>query len=149
LQNSWKSINLGLLSIRQKAFSFLDLLDKITAMKTKILTLILLLSGSTFFTGCTIYRSPQRKEFESESSQFRVQNLKLAECSHQSVRTKASSKRLVTVLQNIHSSAYNDSGATAYNDREESEFLWEYIINENSVFESDNLKGVYCVYENI
>lgn len=107
-------------------------------MKTKILTLILC---STFFAGCTIYRSPQRKEFESESSQFRVQNLKLAECGHQSVRAKASSKRLVTVLQNTHSSAYNET--------EESEFLWEYIINENSVFESDNLKGVYCVYENI
>lgn len=101
-----------------------------------MLSLILLFNA----TACTIYRSPQRKEFESESSQFRVQNLKMAECAHQSVRTKASSKRLVTVLQNTHSSAYNETT--------ESEFLWEYIINENSVFESDNLKGVYCVYEN-
>lgn len=114
-------------------------------MKTKILALILC---STFFASCTIYRSPQRKEFESESSQFRVQNLKLAQCSHQSVRTKASSKRLVTILQNTSSSAYNDSGNATYTEKEESEFLWEYIINENSIFESDNLKGVYCVYEN-
>ena len=88
--------------------------------------------------GCTIYRSPQRKEFESESSQFRAENLKLDECSHQSVRTRATSKRLVTILQN---SAYS------VNNKSESEFLWEYIINENSIFESDNLKGDYCVYQ--
>lgn len=118
-------------------------------MKTKIFTPIFLFTCAAFVVGCTIYRSPQRKEFESESAQFRVQNLKLAECSHQSIRTKASSKRLVTVLQNIHSSAYNESVATTLNDTEETEFLWEYIINEDSVFESDNLKGVYCVYENI
>lgn len=105
-------------------------------MKTKILALLFLLSS----IGCTIYRSPQRKEFESESSQFRVQNLKLADCGHQSVRSKATSKRLVTVLQNTTSSAYNESA--------NSEFLWEYIVQENSIFESDNLKGVYCVYEN-
>lgn len=78
-----------------------------------------------------------------------MQNLKLADCAHQSVRAKASSKRLVTVLRNTHSSVYNDVGTITNADREESEFLWEYIINENSVFESDNLKGVYCVYENI
>lgn len=122
--------------MRRKAFSFWSFLDKIPGMKIKILTLILLFNS----VACTIYRSPQRKEFESESSQFRVQNLTLAGCGHQSVRTKASSKRLVTVLQSAHSSAYNDSG--------ESEFLWEYMINESSVFESDNLKGVYCVYQN-
>lgn len=104
-------------------------------MKFKILALILLFST----VSCTIYRSPQRKEFESESSQFRVQNLKLADCTHQSVRTKATSKRLVTVLQSSHYSANNSS---------ESEFLWEYVISDSSVFESDNLKGVYCVYQN-
>ena len=104
-------------------------------MKLKILILILVLNCIS----CTIYRSPQRKEFESESAQFRVQNLKLAECMHQSIRTKATSKRLVTVLQNAHYSANNSM---------ESEFLWEYLINDESVFESDNLKGVYCVYQN-
>lgn len=105
-------------------------------MKIKLLALIVLLNAA----GCTIYRSPQRKEFESESAQFRVQSLKLAGCGYQSIRGKASSKRLVTILQNRNSSVYNGSG--------ESEFLWEYIVHENSVFESDNLKGVYCVYEN-
>lgn len=113
-------------------------------MKIKLLALFV----SLHILSCTIYRSPQRKEFESESSQFRVQNLKLDECSHQSVRSRATSKRLVTVLQNMNSSAYNESGATTYNESGESEFLWEFIVNENSVFESDNLKGVYCVYEN-
>ncbi len=103
----------------------------------KLKGLILLVVINTF--GCTIYRSPQRKEFESESSQFRVENLKKIDCTHQSVRTKATSKRLVTILQN---SAYS------VNNKSESEFLWEYVINEASIFESDNLKGDYCVYEN-
>ncbi len=104
-------------------------------MKFKLLTLLVLMNCLS----CTIYRSPQRKEFESESSQFRVEHLKLSECTHQSIRTKATSKRLVTVLQN---SAYSANNST------ESEFLWEYRINDESYFESDNLKGVYCVYEN-
>jgi hypothetical protein len=106
-------------------------------MKTKMIAVLILLTAAY---GCTIYRSPQRKEFESESSQFRVQNLKLVECGPQSVRAKASSKRLVTVLQNSTYSAYNSEAG--------SEFLWEYVVNDDSVFESDNLKGVYCVYEN-
>lgn len=89
-------------------------------------------------SSCTIYRSPQRKEFESESSGFRVQNLKLSECTHQSLRTTATAQRLVTVLQNSSSSGMN----------KETEFLWEYRIHQASIFESDNLKGVYCVYQN-
>jgi hypothetical protein len=104
-------------------------------MKQKLLFFVFLMS----FASCTIYRSPQRKEFESESSQFRVQNLKLVEINHQSIRSKATSKHLVTVLQN---SSYSDHNTL------ESEFLWEYIVNNNSIFESDNLKGVYRVYEN-
>jgi hypothetical protein len=104
-------------------------------MKLKYTTIALL---ALFLASCTIYRSPQRKEFESESSNFRVQNLKLVDCTHQSIRSQATSKRLVTVLQNA---AYSDTNI-------ETEFLWEYLTQDSSVFESDNLKGVYCVYQN-
>lgn len=111
-------------------------------MKVNLFILIVISS----ILSCTIYRSPQRKEFESESpqfrsasAQFRVQNLQLNECTHHSFRSKATSKRLVTVLQNSVYSAHN---------KIDSEFLWEYLVNDSSVFESDNLKGVYCVYTN-
>lgn len=100
--------------------------------------LILLMSSS-----CTIYRSPERadfeKDFESNSSQFRVQNLVMKNCSNETIQQKSSSKRLVTTLPSDQNSDMNNS---------ESLFLWEYIVEQKSIFESDNLKGVYCVYEN-
>ncbi|MBC7419502.1 MAG: hypothetical protein H7328_02125 [Bdellovibrio sp.] len=85
-------------------------------------------------TNCTIYRSPDRKDFESESSQFRTQNLVSIGCSGQTMRLQASATRLVTILPN--------------NQTNESEFLWEYRIQDKSYFESDNFKGAYCVFEN-
>ena len=84
-------------------------------------------------TNCTVYRSPDRKDFESENSTFRTQNLVKTDCSSQSVRHAATQSRLVTVLKDDTTN--------------ESEFLWEYKIQNESTFESDNLKGAYCVYE--
>ncbi len=84
-------------------------------------------------THCTIYRSPDRKEFESDSSQFHAQNLVPQSCSRQSIKALAEASRLITIVQAKSSS--------------ESQFLWEYRIQHESVFESDNLKGVYCVFE--
>jgi hypothetical protein len=84
-------------------------------------------------TNCTIYRSPDRKDFESDSSQFHVQNLKASGCSATSVRSQAEASKLVTMDSKLGSG--------------DSRFLWEYRIQDESVFESDNLKGVYCVFE--
>ena len=85
-------------------------------------------------TGCTIYRSPERKEFESAAPQFRAQNLKEIGCSSSTQRNKASASRLITIYK---------SGSPS-----ESHFLWEYIIDDQSYFESDNLHGQYCEFEN-
>lgn len=80
---------------------------------------------------CTIYRSPERKDFESTSSQFNAQNLKQTSCSNKSIKDEATSARLMTVLEKS----------------EPAEFLWEYQLNNQSYYESDNLKGVFCLYE--
>ena len=99
-------------------------------MKSSLLTLLFLFVS----TGCTIYRSPERKEFESAAPQFRAQNLKQVGCSNSTQRNKASSSRLITIYK---------SGSPS-----ESHFLWEYIIDDQSYFESDNLHGLYCEFEN-
>ena len=98
-------------------------------MLQKFSTLIICL----LLAGCSVYRSPERKEFESEASQFRVQNLKQVRCSGRSLRSKSMASRLITVYQTPSSP--------------ENRFLWEYIIAEHSYFESDNLGGQYCVFE--
>ncbi len=101
----------------------------------KYLPLAKSLSGLLLFftiTSCTIYRSPERKEFESEAPGFLVKNLKLVGCSYTSLKEKANSSKLLTVIQAANS---------------ENQFLWEYIISSESYFESDNLNGVYCEFE--
>lgn len=96
----------------------------------KITPLIL----SLFLASCTIYRSPERKEFESAAPQFHAQNLKQVGCSNSTQRSKATASRLITIFK---------TGSPA-----ESHFLWEYIIDDQSYFESDNLHGLYCEFEN-
>ena len=71
-----------------------------------------------FLTGCTIYQSPDRKTFESESPSFRIQSLSKTQCSNDSLQTNSVASRLVTILGTP--------------DAQESEFLWEYIINNES-----------------
>lgn len=96
----------------------------------KLFPLILV---SFILVSCSVYKSPQRKEFESESGNFKVQNLQRLSCSAQSIKAHATAQRLVTVMSNEQTS--------------ESEFIWEYIINDQSYFESDNSKGEYCAFK--
>ena len=96
----------------------------------KIILLLSFIFAS--FQSCTVYRSPDRKDFESAAPQFRVQNLKPLECSNSSLRSKASASRLVTIFKKLP--------------QLENNFLWEYIIDQNSYFEADNLNGTYCTF---
>ncbi|MBC7464969.1 MAG: hypothetical protein H7256_03165 [Bdellovibrio sp.] len=89
--------------------------------------------ASVLLNSCSVYKSPQRKDFESESGNFKVQNLKQLACSETSIKAQASTSRLVTVLQSESKS--------------ESQFIWEYIIDDQSYFESDNSKGEYCAFK--
>ncbi len=84
-------------------------------------------------TNCTVYRSPERKQFESDTPGFLAQNLKPLGCSNSTVRAQAQSSKLILVYQSANS---------------ENQFLWEYLISNKSYFESDNLSGVYCAFEN-
>ena len=80
--------------------------------------------------GCTIYRSPERKDFEAEYPDFKVKNLQIKSCSHTSVIQNASASKLVYIEPEKYS-------------------IWEHQINQTSVFESNNFKGEYCIYEYI
>ncbi len=80
-------------------------------------------------SACTVYRSPERKDFEAEYNQFKVQNLKIKSCSGQSVIKEATASKMV------------------YQDPENS--IWEHQVSSASVFESNNFKGEYCIYDYI
>ncbi len=92
-------------------------------MKISVYLILLL-----FIQSCSIYKSPDRKEFESESPNFKVQNLQKKSCSNKSLQSTASQSRLITTWDNAS--------------------LWEHIINNQSKFESANFKnGEFCIYE--
>lgn len=98
----------------------------------KYFSLAVIAAALFTLSNCTIYRSPERKDFESDAPGFLVSNLHRVSCANSSVRTKSSGSRLITIYQTPNA---------------ESQFLWEYLINNESYFESDNLKGVYCAFE--
>lgn len=101
-------------------------------MKILLINLFLALE----LLGCTVYRSPQRKDFESEYSGFQAQNLKQVACSDQTQISPQSSKRLVTVLEQKSPNTKTTNSV----------YIWEYIQNDQSLYESDNLKGEFCAY---
>ena len=92
-----------------------------TLTKQLFLSLVLLLSS------CTIYRSAERVQFESDSPQFKIQNLVRVSCSTESVQSYASQAKLVAT--------------------EADRFIWEYIIESKSIYESQTSNNEYCIYE--
>lgn len=102
-------------------------------LKSSVLSFIPTFFLSLFLFSCSVYKSPDRKVFESRISNFDVQNLKLLQCSETSIKDFATASRLVNVDHSL----------------DDPEFMWEYQINDRSVFESNKSKGTYCIYENI
>lgn len=98
---------------------------------------------NSLLMSCSIYKSPDRKTFESTQSHFNAQNLKMTTCASTSVQKFATSSRLVTILTE------NSSVNSTINSTTESHFIWEHQIDNQIIFESNNLKGTYCLYENI
>ncbi len=92
-----------------------------TLTKQLFIPLILLLSS------CTIYRSAERVQFESDSPQFKIQSLVLTSCSTESVQSYASQAKLIAT--------------------EGDRFIWEYIIESKSIYESQTSNSEYCIYE--
>ena len=92
------------------------------------LRIIFFVSLLLLISSCTIYRSAERDQFESESAQFKVQNLVLVSCSKESVQNYASQAKLITT--------------------EGDHFIWEYIIESKSIYESQTpSNSEYCIYE--
>jgi hypothetical protein len=85
------------------------------------------------FSGCTVYRSSDRKRFESENSTAHINNLVTESCSNTSIRNWAQASKLIKIYTSSH-----DGGSV---------FLWEHVVDDISYLETDNLKGVYCLYE--
>jgi hypothetical protein len=96
------------------------------------LKIILLVATSIALNACTIYKSPDRKDFESLSASFKIASLEIQSCSENSVKPMAQSSRLVSVENSDPSKPL---------------FLWEHSINNEPVFESDDLNLTYCLYE--
>ena len=86
--------------------------------------------SSLALSGCTVYRSPERKDFESEYAGFKVKNLQIKSCSQESVIRQATASKLVYMEPENYS-------------------IWEHHVNQVSIFESNNFKGEYCIYEYI
>jgi hypothetical protein len=85
---------------------------------------------------CTIYQSPDRRSFESESPLFKTQSLQKVSCSSESMRKQASQSRLITII----------------NDTSPNILLWEHLINNASKYESESFSEQsqskeYCIYE--
>ncbi len=96
--------------------------------KTKRLFLFLfLIALSNAIFSCSIYKSADRNDFESEASTLKIKSLLKTSCSNESVATEATSSRLITVI--------ND------------EFLWQHDVHEMTYFESTNLNGTFCFYD--
>lgn len=101
------------------------------AKSFSIATAFLLISG------CTVYRSSDRKKFETDTAAVQISSLINETCSETSLRGEAQASKLVKIF---NSSLSNDNGGGSV-------FLWEHIVNDKSYLETDNLKGVYCLYE--
>lgn len=100
---------------------------RIFSLGTLVISIALL---SAVFSGCTVYRSPERKDFESEYTGFKVKNLQIQSCSQESVIRQATASKLVFIEPEKYS-------------------IWEHQVNQVSIFESNNFKGEYCIYEYI
>lgn len=100
--------------------------------------LIHYLSLTLFFavlSSCTVYKSADRKQFETDYTTPRLTSLELIHCSGQSIEPKATTSRIISIFEQTPSG--------------DSVFLWEHKINSaTSYFETNDLKGTYCVYEN-
>ncbi|MFN3455394.1 MAG: hypothetical protein ACK41T_10585 [Pseudobdellovibrio sp.] len=94
-----------------------------------ILTLYFSCVVILFFSlnSCSVYRSAERTAFESESPSALIKSANKISCSGETVATHANQSRLLTQI--------------------DEEFLWEHKIQNNTIYESTDLKGTYCLYD--
>lgn len=106
-------------------------MNKYTHNKSMVLTHFLFrpffILSVTILAGCSVYKSPDRKDFDSLVVAQNFANLKVTGCANESIRVFATEAKLISA----------DSS------------LWVYKINDEYFIESDNSEGAYCLYENI
>lgn len=93
----------------------------------RLFLFLIWLSALSLFSSCSIYRSADRNDFETESPSFKIKSLQKMNCSNESLAEAASQSRFVITV--------NDT------------FLWEHQVNQISYYESNDLKGNYCLYD--
>ena len=92
---------------------------------------LILLIALAILSSCTIYESPDRKTFEREQTpnqELTSTHYKIISCSADSLRSKANYAELIQIEKQYE--------------------VWKFQVNNQFFYESDNLKGVYCLYEN-
>lgn len=76
---------------------------------------------------CSIYKSADRNDFETESPTFKIKSLQKIDCSGKTLATESTQSRLITTIDDT--------------------FLWEHQVQETPIYESNDLKGTYCLYD--
>lgn len=76
---------------------------------------------------CSIYKSADCSDFETESPTFKIKSLNKMACSNESIAPEASQSRLITMVGD--------------------EFIWQHDVLDTTYFESTDLKGTYCFYD--
>lgn len=84
--------------------------------------------------GCTVYTSSDRKKFETDTAALNTLHLLKTSCSKMSLSAKATASKLVDIQM-------------PKNQNDPALFIWEHQIENKSVYESNNAKGIYCLYE--
>ncbi|AZZ37135.1 hypothetical protein CIK05_10135 [Bdellovibrio sp. qaytius] len=93
----------------------------------RLFLFLILLSFSGLISSCSIYKSADRNNFETESPTLKIKSLQKIDCSGQSLAAQATESRLIANIEDT--------------------FLWEYKINQTPHYESNDLKGTYCLYD--
>lgn len=90
---------------------------------------------SLIFSSCNIYTSSDRKKFETENPQLASFNIASdTSCSNKSLSSTSSSTK------ELYTTESSQDGSPL--------LVRRLIVNNQSIYETDNLKGVYCVYQN-
>ena len=92
---------------------------------------IFFIIGLTILSGCSVYKSPDRKDFDSLVVAQNFAKLKVVSCSSESIKEFATEASLLSAETSLNNS------------------LWQYRINDDYFIESDTLEGAYCLYESI
>ena len=90
---------------------------------------------SLLLNSCSIYTSSDRKKFETETAQvLAYEHVPNSACSDKSLSPISSATK------ELYTTESSQDGSPL--------LVRQLVINNQFIYETDNLKGVYCVYQN-